>query len=200
MKTKIVGGIILLALIIGGIYLFAQGKDELVMLDTQDESSTELAPTAGTDQEVEDTRTPEQIMEEEGSAEIVGATDTSVDESGVETSGQIEIAAEGELIGQDAVAPVRTPGEVSYTVLGSNFAYDITEMRVQEGDVVTVTFRSVDGFHDWVVDEFDAATQKVSTGNETTVTFTADKKGTYEYYCSVGSHRANGMVGTLIVE
>jgi len=73
-------------------------------------------------------------------------------------------------------------------------------MRVKEGDEVSITFRSVDGFHDWVVDEFDAATEKVETDGETTVTFIADKTGTFEYYCSVGQHRANGMVGTLIVE
>jgi plastocyanin len=85
-------------------------------------------------------------------------------------------------------------------VLGSNFEYDIREMRVQQGDKVTVTFRSIDGFHDWVVDEFNAATQKVQTNGETTVSFIANKKGSFEYYCSVGSHRAKGMVGTLIVE
>jgi plastocyanin len=28
----------------------------------------------------------------------------------------------------------------------------------------------------------------------------ADKKGTFEYYCSVGQHRALGMKGKLVVE
>ena len=104
------------------------------------------------------------------------------------------------LVGWDAVATEETPGEVSYTVLWSNFEYDISEMRVQEGDEVTITFRSVDGFHDFVIDEFDVASERVETGDETTVTFIADKAWTYEYYCSVGQHRANGMVLTLIVE
>lgn len=109
--------------------------------------------------------------------------------------------ADGEvLIGGDAVAPEVTPGEVSFTVLGGNFYYDMEEIRVKEGDTVTINFRSVDGFHDWVVDEFDAATEKVQTDGETSVTFVADQKGEFEFYCSVGSHRANGMVGTLIVE
>ncbi len=104
------------------------------------------------------------------------------------------------LVGWDAVSPDATPGEASFTVLWSNYEYDIKEMRVKEGDTVTITFRSVGGFHDWVVDEFDAATEQVQTDGETSVTFIADKKGTFEYYCSVGQHRANGMVGTLIVE
>ncbi len=52
----------------------------------------------------------------------------------------------------------------------------------------------------WVVDEFDAATGKVRPGTPTSITFVADKAGTYEYYCSVGNHRAQGMAGKLIVE
>lgn len=85
-------------------------------------------------------------------------------------------------------------------ISGQNFSYDQTEIRVKEGDTVVINFTSTDGFHDWVVDEFDAKTARVSTGNTTSVAFVADKAGTYEYYCSVGTHRQQGMVGTLIVE
>ncbi|MAZ41143.1 hypothetical protein CL654_03445 [bacterium] len=90
--------------------------------------------------------------------------------------------------------------EVTFDITGRNFAFNQGEIRVKEGDVVTINFESTDGFHDWVVDEFSAATSRVSTGGKTSVTFTADKTGEFEYYCSVGSHRAQGMVGTLIVE
>jgi cytochrome c oxidase subunit 2 len=129
----------------------------------------------------------------ENTVEINNSTDSMGTQlAGTETLSENE---DGEvLIGGDAVASDETPGEASFTVLGSNFEYDIKEMRVKEGDEVTITFRSVDGFHDWVVDEFDAATEKVETDGETTVTFIADKTGTFEYYCSVGQHRANGMV------
>ncbi len=54
--------------------------------------------------------------------------------------------------------------------------------------------------HDWVVDEFDAKIAQVAAGKTTSVEFVADKTGTFEYYCSVGKHRQNGMVGKLIVE
>lgn len=87
-----------------------------------------------------------------------------------------------------------------FTVKGVNYAFDVDEIRVKEGDTVTINFESSDGFHDWVVDEFDAATAQVRPGTPTSVTFVASKAGTYEYYCSVGSHRAQGMVGNLIVE
>lgn len=97
-------------------------------------------------------------------------------------------------------APAAQPESHTFTVTGTNFAFDVTEMRVKEGDTVTVNFEAAEGFHDWVIDAFDAATDQVRPGTPTSVTFVADAAGTYEYYCSVGSHRAQGMVGTLIVE
>jgi len=96
--------------------------------------------------------------------------------------------------------------DVTYVVTGENFAFvmdgeDAPELRVKVGDIVRIEFSSTQGFHDWVVDEFNAATEKVrETDGSTYVEFEADQVGTFEYYCSVGSHRANGMVGKLIVE
>ncbi len=75
------------------------------------------------------------------------------------------------------------------------------DIVVQQGDTVEVTFCVTGGTHDWVVDEFDAATDVISAGDEcSTVEFVADQVGEFEYYCSIGNHRAEGMVGTLIVE
>jgi len=95
--------------------------------------------------------------------------------------------------------------DVTFTLTGENFKFlmngeEAPELRVNVGDKVKIEFTSTDGFHDWVVDEFDAATSRVQTGETTSVTFVADQAGTFEYYCSVGSHRANGMFGNLIVE
>jgi len=176
-----------------GLWMFAS-NDEVAVPAVQDSAETQLAPGAETSAASVDTRTVEELIEEEGSAPIL-EQEVVADEEVLPVAD-----ADQELVGDDTVAPEVEPGTASFTVLGSNFAYDLEEIRVKEGDTVTINFRSVDGFHDWVVDEFDAATDKVSTGNETSVTFVADKKGTFEYYCSVGSHRANGMVGNLIVE
>lgn len=74
------------------------------------------------------------------------------------------------------------------------------DITVKEGDHVRIEFSSSEGFHDWVVDEFNARTERVNPGSISSVEFVADKKGTFEYYCSVGQHRANGMKGKLIVE
>ncbi len=73
------------------------------------------------------------------------------------------------------------------------------DIKVKEGDKVRIEFSSTEGFHDWKLDEFNAATKKVNPGMVSSVEFVADKKGTFEYYCSVGQHRANGMKGKFIV-
>jgi len=83
---------------------------------------------------------------------------------------------------------------------GKNFEYSVKEMRVKKGAKVTVNFTSEEGFHDWVLDEFNARTGRVQSTESTSVTFVADKVGTFEYYCSMGNHRALGMTGKLIVE
>jgi len=104
------------------------------------------------------------------------------------------------MVGGDAKTDNMTEGVKSFTVIGENFSYDLKEMKVKKGDKVRVTFRNNEGFHDWNLDEFGAKTNKLQANDEETIEFVADKAGTFEYYCSVGSHRAMGMVGKLIVE
>jgi plastocyanin len=94
----------------------------------------------------------------------------------------------------------------TFVMTGENFKFvvegvDNPEIKVKQGDKIRIEFTSTQGFHDVVIDEFDAATEQVrDTDGMTFVEFTADKKGTFEYYCSVGQHRANGMKGNFIVE
>ncbi len=102
---------------------------------------------------------------------------------------------------QDTAGGVVEKGGVrTFTVTGKSFNFDVKEMKVNKGDTVRVTFKNAEGFHDWVVDEFNTRTKQIAVGKEETVEFVADKTGTFEYYCSVGQHRANGMVGKLIVQ
>src|SRR3989344_3583974 len=53
--------------------------------------------------------------------------------------------------------------------------------------------------HNFRLDEFGVATKVLKAGESETITFVADKIGEFEYYCSVGTHRAMGMIGKLIV-
>ena len=83
---------------------------------------------------------------------------------------------------------------------GSNFAFAPKEVRVPYGSQVKIVFKNTGGTHDLVIDEFAVRTKIIQGDATDSVTFTADKKGSFQYYCSVGSHRAMGMWGTLIVE
>lgn len=97
-------------------------------------------------------------------------------------------------------------GEVkTFVITGENFKFvmdgkDNPDIVIKRGDKVRIEFKSTQGFHDWVVDEFSVATKQVrDTDDSTFVEFTAEKAGTFEYYCSVGKHREMGMKGNLIV-
>ena len=96
-------------------------------------------------------------------------------------------------------------GVNEFVITGENFKFVMDgksnpDIIVNKGERVRIEFSSTQGFHDWVVDEFEIATKQVKdTDGVTFAEFTADKTGTFEYYCSVGEHRANGMKGNLIV-
>ncbi len=87
-----------------------------------------------------------------------------------------------------------------FTVIGTSFKFSPAEIRVKKGDNVKIIFKNDGGMHDWVLDEFNVRTNRIKSGQTETVEFTADKTGTFEYYCSVGTHRQMGMKGNLIVE
>lgn len=88
----------------------------------------------------------------------------------------------------------------TFDIDASSFKFSVNEIKVKKGDKVKINLSVKDGLHDWVLDEFDAKTERGNTGETVSAEFTADKTGTFEYYCSVGKHRAMGMVGKLIVE
>lgn len=87
-----------------------------------------------------------------------------------------------------------------FIVTGAKFSFTPNMIEVKKGDKVKIIFKNSDGFHDLKLDEFNVATSQIQTGAEESVEFIADKAGSFEYYCSVGSHRQMGMKGTLIVK
>lgn len=88
----------------------------------------------------------------------------------------------------------------TFNVTGQNFSFSVKEIRVKKGDKVKIVYTNKQGFHDFVIDEFNARTPQIQAGTTEEIEFVADKAGTFEYYCSVGQHRQNGMKGNLIVE
>ncbi len=98
------------------------------------------------------------------------------------------------------VSSVPVSSVKEFTVTGSNFAFAPNTISVKKGDTVKITFKNADGMHDFKIDEFGVATNKISGGQSDVVSFVADKSGSFEFYCSIGKHRALGMKGTLVVK
>jgi plastocyanin len=111
-----------------------------------------------------------------------------------------------------ASASTRGPGEPTandeetdnkiktFDITAENFKFSNEEIRVNEGDTVRIRLSSEGGTHDLVIDEFNSQTKRLSDGESDTISFVADRKGTFAFYCSVGNHRQMGMEGNLIVE
>lgn len=97
-------------------------------------------------------------------------------------------------------APAMESNIKSFTVEAQNYSFSLKEIKVKKGDKVKIHLVNKGGFHDWVLDEFNAKTDRIQADQTADVEFTADKVGTFEYYCSVGNHRQMGMKGNLIVE
>ena len=134
------------------------------------------------------------------------AVKTNIGDVVVEKATEEQVAPEApkeiiEETNEDQVVQEVTQNVVEITIDSFGFGYSLDEIKVKEGDLVKLTLTNSDGFHDFVVDELEGAkTKKINTGETDTIEFVASKKGTFEYYCSVGQHRANGMVGNIIVE
>jgi plastocyanin len=92
-------------------------------------------------------------------------------------------------------APVK-----EFTISGKNFSFTPSLITVKKGDKVKITFQNTAGFHDFKIDEYGVATKKSQAPDTEVLEFTADKAGSFEYYCSVGNHRSMGMKGILKVE
>ncbi len=80
------------------------------------------------------------------------------------------------------------------------FYYKPNKITVKKGDTVKIVFKAVDMMHNFYLDEFKVKGPTVKAGDTDTVEFIADKRGSFEFYCNVGKHRAQGQVGILIVE
>lgn len=81
-----------------------------------------------------------------------------------------------------------------------DFSFSLSSLEVEQGDVVRIVLTNVGNMpHDLVVENLSVATSILENGQTEILEFTAEEVGEFEYYCSVGQHRENGMVGTLNV-
>ena len=89
----------------------------------------------------------------------------------------------------------------SIIVLGNEFAFTPATITVKQGQQVKLTFKNGGKYpHNLDISDLAVKTKTIQPGEEDTVTFTADKKGTFTYLCTVPGHAEKGMKGTLTVE
>ena len=121
---------------------------------------------------------------------------------GMKTKPSDDSSTAVEQISSPSPAATQTPsGPVKeFTVSGSNFKFSPSKITVKKGDNVKITFKDDDGMHNLVVDGYNVQTNTIKSGDSDSVTFLADKTGTFTYYCAVDSHRQKGMTGTLVVQ
>ncbi|MBI4258808.1 MAG: cupredoxin domain-containing protein, partial [Thaumarchaeota archaeon] len=74
-------------------------------------------------------------------------------------------------------------------------------LQVNRGDIVKITIVNNDGIeHDFQIAELGVHAQHVRTiGEETSVTFKAEREGEFSYICSIPGHKEAGMEGKLVV-
>lgn len=114
----------------------------------------------------------------------------------------VEVTEEVSPTGAVVTDTKTTPGvEKTFAIEASSFKFNPATITVKKGDIVKIVLTNKGGTHNWMLDEFEGAkTKTLQAGQTDTISFVADKAGTYEYYCSIGNHRQMGMVGKLIVQ
>lgn len=102
--------------------------------------------------------------------------------------------------------PVLIFSQISHTINSGNFYYSPSVLNINAGD--TVSWINDGGFHNVNFDvntitglSFNNPEDFISSPTSSTEMYTHifTIAGNYEYDCSVGSHAANGMTGTIIV-
>jgi len=99
------------------------------------------------------------------------------------------------------VPPETTDANIKIVeVEAGSFYYKPNIIEVTKGQKIKIIMKSVSMMHDFNIDELGVKMPITKNGDTGTVEFTADKVGTFEYYCSVGQHRANGQVGSITIK
>jgi len=91
------------------------------------------------------------------------------------------------------------PQERTFRIEARQFAYSPSELKVNAGDKVIIQLVSTDVVHGLYVDGYDVSV-KADPGQTQTLTFTADKPGSFRFRCNVTCGAMHPfMIGKLTV-
>ncbi len=110
------------------------------------------------------------------------------------------LASDSSLVLGQANASTSQQTDKDFTIQTKRFSYDPSVITVHYGDRVTITLKSQDVEHGFYLDGYGIDV-KFSPQNPQTVTFVADKVGTFKFRCSVPCGPFHPfMRGKLVVE
>ncbi len=111
-----------------------------------------------------------------------------------------EVVVGADLSQEKMPAPLAANAPVvalSMNMDAGNFYFRPDTITAKLNQPLTIKFNN-SGFHTFTIN--DLGVSQVLSGSTGSVTFTPTKKGTFEFYCTVGNHRDLGQKGTIIVE
>ena len=95
--------------------------------------------------------------------------------------------------------PVVAPRERTFRIEARQFAYSPSELQINPGDTVTIQLVSTDVVHGLYIDGYDLS-MEADPGQTSTMTFTADKSGSFRFRCNVTCGAMHPfMIGKLTV-
>jgi heme/copper-type cytochrome/quinol oxidase subunit 2 len=100
-----------------------------------------------------------------------------------------------------APLPVQStaPQQRTFQVEARQFAYSPAELKVNQGDTVTIQLLSTDVVHGLYVDGYGISVE-ADPGQTTTITFVADKPGSFRFRCNITCGAMHPfMIGKLTV-
>lgn len=105
-----------------------------------------------------------------------------------------------QMISIGSAEEVTTAAVKEFEMTARQWEFTPSTIRVNEGDNVKLTINSIDVAHGFGLPDF-GVNERLEPGKTVTVEFTADKKGTFAFACTVFCGTGHsGMRGTLIVE
>ncbi len=87
-----------------------------------------------------------------------------------------------------------------FQIEGDNYRFVPNELKINKGEKVRIILINKDGFHDMKINAFNIESKRIQKGNTDTIRFTANKQGTFEFFCTVHEHLLRGMKGKLVIE
>jgi uncharacterized cupredoxin-like copper-binding protein len=96
---------------------------------------------------------------------------------------------------------IKNEDAIEVTVKMSEYIISPSVISIEEDKDATFVIKNL-GFttHNFVSEELGIYSGVIPPGESKTITVMANEPGEYDFYCSIGDHRNNGMEGVLIVK